>query len=106
MGSTSPTPVPSESQIHSPAPGGMADITTRKHDLNATDIANDSEEKPWGKYSSISNTRIRDKDSHIENVHNILAICFPIMTMQHIRESNFYFCPFVFIRQEDMGISA
>ena len=31
--------------------------------------------------------RMRSRDPHRENVANILAICFPIMTMQHIRKS-------------------
>ncbi len=30
---------------------------------------------------------MRNRDPHRENVENILAICLPIMTMQHIRES-------------------
>ena len=30
---------------------------------------------------------MRNRDPHRENVENILAICLPIMAMQHIRES-------------------
>ncbi len=30
---------------------------------------------------------MRNRDSHRENVENILAICLPIMTMKYIRES-------------------
>ena len=30
---------------------------------------------------------MRNRDPHRENVENILAICLPIVTMQHIRES-------------------
>ena len=30
---------------------------------------------------------MRNTDPHRENVENILAICLPILTMQHIRES-------------------
>ena len=30
---------------------------------------------------------MRNRDPHRENVGNILAICLPIVTMQHIRES-------------------
>ncbi len=31
---------------------------------------------------------MRNRDPHRENVENILAICLPILTMQHIRESS------------------
>ena len=31
---------------------------------------------------------VRNRDPHKENVENILAICLPIVTMQHIRESS------------------
>ncbi len=30
---------------------------------------------------------MRNRDPHKENVDDILAICLPIVTMQHIRES-------------------
>ncbi len=30
---------------------------------------------------------MRNRDPHIENVENILAIYLPIVTMQHIRKS-------------------
>ncbi len=30
---------------------------------------------------------MRNRDPHRENVENILAICLPIVAMQHIRES-------------------
>ncbi len=30
---------------------------------------------------------MRNRDPHRENVENVLAICLPIMAMQHIRES-------------------
>ncbi len=30
---------------------------------------------------------MRNRDPHRENVENILGICLPIVTMQHIRES-------------------
>ena len=30
---------------------------------------------------------MRNRNPHRENVENILAVCLPIMTMQHIRES-------------------
>ena len=30
---------------------------------------------------------MRNRDPHRENVGNILAICLPILTMQHIKES-------------------
>ena len=34
-----------------------------------------------------SSSFMRNRDPHRENVENILAICLPILTMQHIRES-------------------
>ncbi len=37
--------------------------------------------------TTCSNIHMRNRDPHRENVENILAICLPIMTMQHISES-------------------
>ncbi len=38
--------------------------------------------------SSHKKLYMRNRDHHRENVENILAICLPIVTMQHIRESS------------------